>query len=170
MKDLYYFNGEYVKVKDISISPFDYGFNFGAGIYEVCAFRNGMAFQMSEHLTRLCRGGDALGIPVNKTTIEEVCSNLIGNHQELGGYIYIQLTYGAYDKRNHHLPETVEPTLLAYTFNVSSPSLEVFNKGFSLQTVPNIRWQRCELKTISLLPNILSLREAVKNKFNDCPL
>lgn len=168
MAKLCYFNDEYVKLENISISPFDYGFNFGAGIYEVCAFRSGIPFQMSEHLTRLCRGGDALGIPVNKTTIKDVCSTLIRNNQELDGYIYIQLTFGDYDKRNHHLPETIEPTLLVYTFNVSSPSLEVFNKGFSLQTVPNTRWQRCELKTISLLPNIVSLKGAVKKGFDDC--
>lgn len=168
MEKLCYFNGEYVNSEDISISQFDYGFNFGAGIYEVCAFRRGIPFQMSEHLRRLCRGGKALGIPVDQAVIREVCTSLIANNQELDGYIYIQLTLGGYGKRNHHLPETIEPTLLIYTFNVSSPSPDVSNKGYALRTVPNIRWKRCDLKTTSLLPNILSLKDVVKKGFDDC--
>ncbi len=168
MKGQYYFNGEYIEPQDISVSCFDCGFNFGAGIYEVFAFCHGVPFQLAEHVERLCKGGAALGIPVNKTAIEEVCSTLIKKSNESNGYIYIQMTFGDYGKRNHHLPQTIEPTLLIYTFYVSSPSVEVFNKGFSLQTTTNVRWQRCEIKTISLLPNILSLREAVNEGFDDC--
>lgn len=168
MEKLCYFNSKYVKTEDISISPFDYGFNFGAGIYEVFAFHRGIPLQMDEHLTRLSRGGDALGIPVDKTAIRDACSFLIANNQECDGYIYIQLTFGGYDKRNHHLPTTIEPTLLIYTYNVSSPSPAFFTKGYSLKTVPNIRWKRCDLKTTSLLPNILSLKEAVTDGFDDC--
>lgn len=168
MKKLYYFNSKYVKTEDISISPFDYGFNFGAGIYEVFAFHRSKPLQIGEHLMRLSRGGDALGIPVDQTAIKDACSFLIANNQEPDGYVYIQLTFGGYDKRNHHLPTTIEPTVLIYTFNVSNPSPEFFSKGYTLKTVPNMRWQRCDLKTISLLPNILSLKEAVTDGFNDC--
>jgi D-alanine transaminase len=168
MKGLYYFKGEYVEPQDISVSPFDYGFNFGAGIYEVLAFCHGVPFQLAEHMERLCKGGAALGIPVNRETIEEVCSTLVKKSKERNGYLYIQMTFGDYGKRNHRLPQAIEPNLLVYTFNVPSPSTEVFNKGFSIQTTPNIRWQRCEIKTISLLPNIIALREAVNEGFDDC--
>ena len=168
MKELYYFNGEYLEAKDISISPFDYGFNFGAGIYEVCGFYRGVSFQLAEHLTRLCRGGDGLALPVDRTEVEKVCNTLIEQNAGESGYLYIQLTFGDYGKRNHHLPKTIEPTLLVYTLNVSSPSTEVFNRGFSLQTAADTRWQRCDLKTISLLPNIITLRGAVAQGFDDC--
>lgn len=168
MKGLYYFNGEYVEPQDISVSPFDYGFNFGAGIYEVLAFCHGVPFQLAEHMERLGKGGAALGLPVNRETIEEVCSTLVKKSKERNGYIYIQMTFGDYGKRSHRLPQAIEPNLLVYTFNVPSPSTEVFNKGFSIQTTPNIRWQRCEIKTISLLPNIIALREAVNEGFDDC--
>ncbi len=82
MKGQYYFNGEYIEPQDISVSCFDYGFNFGAGIYEVFAFCHGVPFQLAEHMERLSKGGAALGIPVNKTAIEEVCSTLIKKSKE----------------------------------------------------------------------------------------
>jgi D-alanine transaminase len=157
-----YFNGNYIAKEKVAISPDDRGFLFADGVYEVIHAYHGRLFKAREHLSRLNIGLGELRIKgVDAMIFEDVSDRLLQENDltNTEALIYMQITRGA-APRNHAFPaEGTSPTVYVEA-KPYSPPLEVRNKGASAILVPDQRWGRCNIKTISLLPNTLAHQKA----------
>jgi D-alanine transaminase len=161
-----FLNDKYVEHDKATISPFDRGFLFSDGIYEVVRFYPPRGFfQVEAHLERMRYGLEQLrikGIDVGKVrpVIEELIAR--NGHKSAQAIAYIQVTRGSYFPRQHFFPPpSTLPTLFIST-SPFRPHTEEIEKGVQLLLEPDIRWSRCDIKTIALLPNILSRQNAVE--------
>ena len=161
MADIAYINSEFIPMEQAGISINDRGYMFADGVYEVICTRSGQPFLLPEHLKRLEQSATGINIPLPPSyndwpaIIEEGIKHT--GYQET--MIYIQLTRGIMPRR-HNYPETLEPYLVM-TFR-SRPRYDesFFTLGKQAITVEEMRWNRCYLKTIALLPNILMKQQA----------
>lgn len=164
-----YLNGNYIPKEQAVISPDDRGFLFSDGVYEVICSYSGRLFKAEEHLERLNRSLREIRLEEQKIEkILEVASKLIVKNglKDIDAKVYIQVTRGA-AVREHAFPkESTAPTIYAYCapFNVNSDKME---NGVKVILVPDIRWARCDIKTIALLPNILAAQKAVESGAED---
>lgn len=159
-----YLNGEYVAHKDAKVSVDDRGFLFADGIYEVMKLQGKFIFTADEHLARLRRGLSDLRIQADAEVdkLPEVLRRLVEiNKLEGECYCYIQVTRGAAAARAHAWHGTpVVPTVYAIVKPFSWPKAGAHEQGNGAITVPDARWARCDIKTVSLLPNILANQRA----------
>ncbi|ULG71355.1 D-amino-acid transaminase [Macrococcus brunensis] len=157
--NLIYFNGEYVNDK-IAIDPNDRGYQFGDGIYEVVRVYNGMLFTAREHFERLVRSAAEIQIKLELTVDDyiEICQHLITENQVTDGLIYVQVTRGN-ALRNHIFPESSKPVTLIYSYDSARP-VEGMDKGVKVITLEDIRWLRCDIKSLNLLGNVLAKQQA----------
>ncbi len=155
---LLYLNGKYLPLEEGRISVEDRGFQLADGVYEVVRVYRGRPFRMQQHLGRLCRSLEGLRIPLPEPLprIEEVCRKVTEGLPEAS--IYLQVTRGA-APRVHAFPKDAAPTFLAYA-RAAQPYPE--GHAFTLLTVPDERWARCNLKTIGLLANVLGKQRAAE--------
>lgn len=159
-----FLNGDYMPIEQAKISPLDRGFLFGDGIYEVIPSYAGKMVGFKNHINRMNDGLTAIGIKLNWTdeqwlTLCKALSEKNGNGS-LG--IYLHVSRGADTKRFHAFPENVTPTVFAMSYEISaqkSPSLATVGKGYSLSSTEDLRWQRCQIKSTSLLGNVLHFQE-----------
>jgi D-alanine transaminase len=153
-----YLNGEYLSIDQGRVSVEDRGFQFGDGVYEVIRVYAGKAFRLKEHLKRLERSLSGVEIPLPEPLpkIEEVCRRVSSGFTD--AQIYLQITRGA-APRVHAFPKGIRPTFVAYAraLGRNSPA-----QTFSLKTVLDDRWGRCNLKVVCLLANILGRQKAVE--------
>lgn len=160
-----YLNGEFLPLDEARISPMDRGFLFGDGIYEVIPVYNGQAFRLAQHLDRLARSLAAIQLPIAleqnawKNLINELIQRNGGGNQS----VYLQCTRGPSSIRDHAFPAQITPTIFAYSIPLHTRSIEELSKGISAVTVHDLRWQRCDIKAITLLPNILMRQQAIEN-------
>jgi D-alanine transaminase len=161
-----YINDAFVEREQATISPFDRGFLFSDGVYEVIRYypESGY-FQPEAHLQRLQYGLDQLQIKgIDTQRIHTVVEELLKKNGQSDGQAiaYIQVTRGAAYPRQHFFPSpSTLPTLFAAT-NVFKPHADEIEKGVRVLLEKDIRWLRCDIKTIALLPNILSRQHAVE--------
>lgn len=163
MKPIVYINGEYVYYKKAKIDINDRGYFFGDGVYEVVIYQNGRYISMEQHLERLVYSMRTIEIeeryiPYIINEINIVSNELIIRNDIESARFYFQVTRGI-SERDHIFPHTdVRPVLLAFMQDVTIhiPPTD----GICCVTVPDIRWERCDIKTISLLGNILSKQKA----------
>lgn len=153
-----YLDGEYRQLEDIRISPLDRGFLFGDGVYEVIPVYAGRLFRADAHLERLERSLAAIRIadPLGRAGWNALLEGIVERNG--GGYqaVYLQVTRGA-APRDHAFPEGVAPTVFAMTRIVDSdPPMSALHAV----TRPDIRWSRCDIKSVALLPNVLTRQEA----------
>lgn len=160
-----YLNGSFLNHDEAKISVGDRGFVFGDGVYEVTRVVNGRFFREKEHIERLKKGLNGLKIAVSKSIIEsipEISRELIkiNGHQSGEASVYLQITRGAAWPRTHTFPDPeVEPTV--YLSSASfTPHAELHKTGEDTITIADIRWARCNLKTVNLLPNTLAKQQA----------
>lgn len=161
-----YLNGSYLPVAEARVSVSDRGFLFGDGIYEVTRVVHGRFILENEHYRRLRMGLAGLKIEVSQAIIDEIPSisrELIRRNGLQNGEagVYLQITRGGAWPRTHHFPEPApEPTvfLSAAPF---TPHTELHQMGVDTIKVPDVRWSRCNLKTVNLLPNILAKQQAI---------
>lgn len=165
-KKYFYLNGKILPEDKIKISPFDRGFLFADGVYETLRWDSGRIFQIQLHLNRLKRSLNELRInldpipDVEKIVRELIHINNISNHHIL---IYIQVTRGVSYPRQHNFPHSeVKPTVFI-SVNSFKRNLTAFEKGIKVTLEEDIRWTRCDIKSVSLLPNILARQKAVEN-------
>jgi D-alanine transaminase len=157
-----YFNGQYLAQDEVRISPTDRGFLFGDGVYEATASYQGRFLALDRHLARLQHGLDQLRI--SGLTAAELASahhQLLERNQLASTWalVYVQVTRGAPARRTHAFPvPPVPPTVYAMA-NQVVPKYDA-QKGVKAITVPDVRWSRCDLKTINLLPNTLANQAA----------
>jgi D-alanine transaminase len=159
-----YYCGKFLEKSSVIISPDDRGFLFADGIYEVVRAYKGRLFKLTEHLERLVFGLKELRIQgVEIARLREIIHMLLGANQleNADATIYIQITRGA-APRNHKFPPTgTPPTIYMEAKPFSSPVNEQQN-GASAIVVPDQRWARCDIKSISLLPNTLAFQTAAE--------
>jgi D-alanine transaminase len=157
-----YLNGKFLPIEEAQISVLDRGFLFGEGIYEVIPVFNGKLFRWQEHWQRLKNSLNNIRLsnPLTEQQWLEILQTLItrsGNsHRDQA--IYLQITRGAASKREHHFPKQATPTVYALCEVIESrPPLT----GVKAITCPDVRWLRCDIKSIALLPNVLARQQAV---------
>jgi D-alanine transaminase len=161
MTAIAYFNGRYLPKDEVHLSPEDRGFLFGDGVYEVIRSYEGKLFALQAHLARMRFGLCELGIAgADVDELGEVAAELI-RRNTLGqgdATVYLQVTRGA-APRTHFFPDPpVPPTVYAQAGRFTPKGDPA--TGIAVITVPDIRWARCDIKTVQLLPNCLANQRA----------
>ena len=157
-----YLNGEFVRLGDARISVLDRGFIYGDGIYEVVPAYGGKPFRMDGHLGRLQRSLAAIGIKVDidRADWEVLVRDLIARSGLGDCIVYLQVTRGV-AKRDHAFPKHATPTVFGMVSPFRRPSAAWREQGLSAVGIPDIRWLHCEIKSVSLLGNVLAKQHAV---------
>ncbi|PKG24942.1 D-amino-acid transaminase [Niallia nealsonii] len=156
-------NGEFIPREEAKVDIEDRGYQFGDGIYEVIRVYNGKMFTATQHLERLQTSGEKININITYTVqnLTVLLEELIHRNSLHTGIIYMQFTRGE-SPRNHAYPiETVPPTFVAYTKELERPVTSLEN-GVSSITVEDIRWSRCDIKSLNLLGNVMAKQKAVE--------
>jgi D-alanine transaminase len=157
------FNGKIIDRSDAKVDVEDRGYQFGDGVYEVIRIYNGKMFTANEHLDRFVKSADSIGISLPFTTeqLTNLLEELIEKNNLQLGNIYMQITRGA-APRNHAFPTgSVTPTLIAYTNKVDRP-VENLKSGVKTILTEDIRWLRCDIKSLNLLGNLLAKQKATE--------
>jgi D-alanine transaminase len=165
MPDIGYLNGQFSPLGEISISPDDRGFLFGDGIYEVIRAYHGVPAFWKEHCTRLVRSAKEIQLPFSIEP-QDFHSLLLTGLQQSGyaeGKIYIQITRGV-APREHGFPVNTNPTVFLSFREMSALPIEMTRQGVKVITVSDIRWDRCDIKSLNLLPNVLAKQQAQEAK------
>jgi D-alanine transaminase len=157
-----YVNGSFVPLSEAKVSILDRGFLFADGIYEVAAVLDGKLIDSASHLQRLERsvGEIGLALPESIARIEELQKELIARNQLDNGMVYLQVTRGADKSRDFPFPKGVTPTLIMFVTAkdiVNAPSAKT---GIGVITVPDIRWERRDIKSVALLAQVLAKQAA----------
>lgn len=155
-----YLNGNFQPLNDAKVSVMDRGFLFGDSIYEVIPAYNGRLFRLPHHLERLSDGLHAIGMlnPMSEVEWSSVLERLIRQNPEQDQSVYIQVTRGPTEQRDHTLPESVNPTVFAMAAPMKEPSND--NPGITAITLDDIRWRLCNIKATTLLANVLLKQQA----------
>lgn len=159
-----YLNGVFTPLSQAKISVLDRGFIFGDGIYEVIPVYARAMFRANQHLARLFRNLEAIGI-ANPHSISEWISlieHIIKVQSSDEQMVYLQVTRGA-AKRAHAFPADVTPTVFIMTNPLVLPSLESRTKGVACVSMEDKRWLRCDIKSTSLLGNVLAAQYAAEH-------
>jgi D-alanine transaminase len=166
--DLIWINGEIVPFAEARLNVEDRGFQFADGVYEVIRLYGGRPFTLAEHLDRLYRSaaGIELSLPLGRDELAREIQKLVARGGVRDGMVYFQATRGI-APRNHAFPAYPKPTLLAYCRPLPPPPRPGEGDGVKLLPVPDERWQRCWVKSIALLPNVLAKNAAVTRGYDE---
>ncbi len=157
-----YLNGEFMPIAEAKISVLDRGFIFGDGVYEVIPVYSRKPFRLAEHLQRLQHSLDGIRLanPHSNGEWAAIIKQLIAHGEAQDQYLYLHITRGA-AKRDHAFPNPpVKPTVFMMSSPLPPPAA-LLQSGVSAVTAPDNRWLRCDIKAISLLPNVLLRQMAV---------
>ena len=165
-----YFNGNFFRKDEIRISPDDRGFLLADGIYEVVRWYAGSFYDMSSHILRLKRSLRELRINwPDSDSFPGIAYDLIkiNKLETQPAMVYLQVTRGV-AKRSHCFPSPeTEPTVYAYAWGFS-PESDLKETGVKVMLKEDIRWSRCDIKSVALLPNTISFQEAHENGLKEC--
>ncbi len=163
--DKMFINHELVDMKDAKVSIMDRGYVFGDGVYEVIRFYNGKTFKLDEHLIRFQNSVHGIDINYNfeMDVMKSEIDYLIKNSGYKSGYIYAQMTRGV-GKRDHIYvgKELSKPQYIVYAVQEEERPLEVMKKGIKVLLTEDIRWLRCDIKSLNLLGSVIAKNEAFK--------
>ena len=165
MKDIVYVNGSFVPRAEARVSVEDRGFVFGDGVYEVLRIINGRMFAATFHNNRLKRSLEGVRISLSAgdspERFLEIGKQLLKENGLLQGEatLYVQVTRGATTRAHNFPPPAVPPTVYISVARFT-PYAELAESGAPAITHPDIRWGRCDLKTLNLLPNVLASQVA----------
>jgi len=157
-----YLNGEYLPLEEAKVSVLDRGFLFADGVYEVIPAYGGHLLRLQEHMNRLQTNLDAIRLD-NPMSIEEwhkIFAKLLKDNPSEDQSVYLQVTRGVAAKRDHGFPDDVTQTVFLMVNNIESVNKEELRPGISAITLDDIRWKACNIKSISLLGNILLRQQA----------
>tara|TARA_B110000858_G_C17805539_1_gene477734 strand:- start:1363 stop:2208 length:846 start_codon:yes stop_codon:yes gene_type:complete len=168
-----YLNGKYLPLSEAKVSVTDRGFQFSDGVYEVIASYDGVLIDIDLHLKRLKKSLKEIDIKVN-LSIEEILkiSNKIQLKDNLKtGIIYIQVTRGNQNPRDHKYTNNLKPNIIIYSIQKDlKANNKLSKKGVPVITYPDIRWLRADIKSISLLGNIMAVNKAKDMKCHEAIL
>lgn len=157
-----YLNGAFLPPAEARVSAFDRGFIFGDGVYEVIPVFGGRLFRLPQHLARLDNSLREINIanPLPAAEWQRVFERLVDIQGGGELSIYLQITRGV-APRDHAFPPNLTPTVFAYATPLKYPPAEQVERGISAITAPDIRWLRCDIKAIALLPNAMLRSQAL---------
>jgi D-alanine transaminase len=158
-----FLNGEFLAQEEAKISPMDRGFLFGDGIYEVVPCYDAKPVGLGLHLARMNKGLSEISL-IYKAELSEwadIIQTLIGQFESTAVSVYIHISRGCDIKRYHAYPKDIAPTIFAYAFEISpSQSLQIEKtKTYKVVTGEDKRWQRCHIKSTSLLGNVMHFQQ-----------
>lgn len=154
-------NGEIVPLAEARIQALDRGFLFADAVYEVIRVYRGKPFLFEEHLARLRRSLEAIRIPYTDLDgLRHRVLNLIGDYGFREAIIYIQITRGSDVTRHHVFPAKVSPLEFFYVEEFEDNLEPMRQQGVAVITYPDLRWDRCDIKSTNLLANVLAAQAA----------
>jgi len=161
---LVYLNGSLTPLSEAKIPVLDRGFIFGDGIYEVIPVYARKMFRSEQHLARLFRSLASIGItnPHSKEEWLTLIAQVMAAHEADDQMVYIQVTRGV-AKRAHAFPQEATPTVFIMTNPIVLPSASAREQGVACVSMEDKRWLRCEIKSISLLGNVLAAQNAAEH-------
>jgi D-alanine transaminase len=164
-----YLNGAFLPIEQACVSVMDRGFLFGDGVYEVIPAYGGRLFRFPHHLQRLQNSLDGirLGNPCDALQWRDILTELLERNREHADNhndqsVYLQVTRGSAAKRDHNFPERITPTVFAMSSPIAAPDPDIEAHGVAAVTLDDIRWQMCNIKAITLLPNVLLRQQATE--------
>ncbi|MBN2683441.1 MAG: aminotransferase class IV [Bacteroidales bacterium] len=160
-----FFNGSFIEKEDVKISPDDRGFLFGDGVYEVIRSYNGKFFMFSEHISRLNYSLKELKINYYETDkLEKIAKELLklNSFENIDATVYIQITRGVAVRSLKFPGGDIMPTVYI-TLNKLNEHYYSYKNGISAFLVDDIRWKRCDIKSVNLLANVIAHNQAIDN-------
>ena len=158
-----YVNGRYLPHGHAVVHIEDRGYQFADGIYEVVPVHNRILVDEDLHLDRLERslGELRMAMPMRREGLRLISRELMRRNDLTNGFLYMQVTRGV-AARDHKFPRVSRPALVMTTRQMKPQSEKVLNAGVRVITAPDLRWKRCDIKSTSLLPNVLAKQDAVE--------
>ena len=156
------YNGSFSNLEEIKISPLSRAYTFSDSVYEVIPFYSFLPIAFKQHISRLQNSCDALSISINIDTISSEITSLIKKSNLENGYVYYQISRGIDTLRSHMYEDSLDEETFGYAVehNFNSQKLKV-------SLCEDVRWQRCDIKSTSLLGNVLSMNQAKKDGCNE---
>ena len=159
-----YVDGAFLPLAEARVSPMDRGFLFGDGAYEVIPVYSRRAFRLDEHVARLANTLAAMRLanPHSADEWKAIILEIVARNPWDDQSVYLQVTRGADTRRNHAFPgPEVKPTVFLMSEPLITPSAEQLATGIAAVSAADIRWLRCDLKTVSMLANCLLRQHAI---------
>lgn len=164
-----YLNGDFVPLSQARVPVLDRGFIFGDGVYEVVPVYGRVPFRWTQHHARLQRSLSKLRIddPMDAAGWAALVDGLVARHPWDDQFVYLQVTRGV-AKRDHAFPKGVRPTVFAMSSPLAPIPAEQVERGLDAVTLPDERWLHCDIKSTSLLGNVLAKQAAVEAGAAEC--
>ena len=161
MSRIAYVNGRYLPHGAAQVHIEDRGYQFADGVYEVIAICDGRLIDGDLHMKRLARSLLELDIALLKSerALELVILETVRRNRVRTGIVYLQVTRGT-ARRDHPFPNEAKASVVVTSRSTKPASAEVLERGIKVITVPDIRWTRCDIKSVALLPNVLVKQQA----------
>ncbi len=163
MSRIAYVNGRYLPHGEAGVHVEDRGYQFSDGVYEVCEVRGGRLVDERRHLARLARSLGELKIrrPMTDAALGAVMREVVRRNRVVDGLVYLQITRGVAPREHAFPPSAVRPSVVVTAHAISAaPRLKRAEEGVAVITVPDNRWTRVDIKSVSLLPNVLAKQTA----------
>lgn len=159
---LVYLNGNYLPIEQATVSVLDRGFLYGDGVYEVIPVFGRNLLRVDEHLQRLGKSllRISLDNPLSDSEWKEIFDKLLECNPGNDRAIYLQVTRGVYPKRDLKIQSGIKPTIFVMTFDVEPIDINVLQKGIETVTIEDFRWNACDIKSISLVANVMLRQQA----------
>ncbi|MAR95113.1 MAG: D-alanine aminotransferase [Gammaproteobacteria bacterium] len=149
------YNGKFDTLNNIKISPLSRAYTFSDSVYEVIPFYNSRIIAFDKHISRLKNSCKALSISINIDKASEEVTDLIKNNNFKNGYVYYQVSRGVDDIRSHIYKDSISTETFGYIIEHAFKS-----KSLKVMLCEDLRWQRCDIKSTSLLGNVMSMNDA----------
>jgi len=164
MSRIAYVNGRYLPHADAAVHIEDRGYQFADGVYEVIAVKGGQLVDNDLHMARLERSLSELRIapPMPRRSLKLVMTEVLRRNRVRDGSLYLQATRGV-APRDHPFPAKCRTSLVMTAKRARPFNRRAFEDGVKVITIPDIRWQRCDIKAVALLPNVLGKQQAREN-------
>lgn len=161
MSRIAYVNGQYVPHHEAAVHVEDRGYQFADGVYEVVAIAKGALIDEEGHMVRLERSLDELRIarPMSRAALGHIMREVVRRNRVVDGIIYMQLTRGV-APRDHAFPANAETSVVMTAKRTKPANPALMRDGVKVITIPDIRWERCDIKSVALLPNCLGKQQA----------
>jgi D-alanine transaminase len=161
MSRVAYVGGQYVPHRLAAVHIEDRGYQFADGVYEVLAVVGGRLVDEEPHLRRLAKSLAELRIdaPISDHALKIVMREVISRNGVRAGIVYLQITRGV-APREHAFPKSAKPVLVVTSRRKKPANPRAADEGITVITIPDIRWQRCDIKSVALLPNVLGKQRA----------
>jgi D-alanine transaminase len=161
MARIAYVNGRYRPLQSAAVAPEDRGYQFGDGVYEVIMVLGGRFHDLERHLDRLQRSLAAIEIapPMSRPALLSVLGETLRRNRLSDALVYLQVSRGT-APRNHTFPKRARPSLVVTVRRPAFPGEREREEGVGVIALPDLRWGRCDIKSINLLPNVLARQSA----------